>query len=85
MSRFQQRHYEAIAEVLQEVRDRLARQYVNLPEDDWDVSNSRSSADAAINLVEFFLIESFSRDNYLFQPERFRKACVPGANVRARS
>lgn len=38
-----------------------------------------------IDHVVTCMIQEFRRDNYHFMPERFRRACVPGANVKARS
>ena len=31
-----------------------------------------------------FLVEFFASDNFRFDAQRFRRACEPGANVRAR-
>lgn len=74
MSKFQQRHYEAIAEVLQ-----ASTEWV----ESW--SGARPERLATIKLVENQLVSLFSDDNHLFQERRFRAACVPGANVKARS
>jgi len=41
---------------------------------------SRASTDA----VETAFAQLFVRDNPRFDEDRFRRACVPGANVRAR-
>lgn len=46
---------EQIKKALDDARTALAQQYVGLDADDWDVANSRSSADAGINLVELYL------------------------------
>ncbi len=70
MSKFQQRHYEAIAEVMQDVR--------TLQED-------AELSDTCIHMTENLLVDMFLRDNCLFNPSRFRKACTPGANVKART
>jgi hypothetical protein len=72
VTRFQQRHYEAIAEALQEA-ERSARHHEN------------DAVLTGIREVEAALIRLFRSDNCMFQPERFRAACVPGANVRART
>lgn len=34
--------------------------------------------------VEDAFVEFFAADNNAFDPVRFRRACMPGANVRAR-
>jgi hypothetical protein len=69
VTRFQQRHYEAIAEVMQEAkRD----------------ASCEAELDG-IARVEAELVALFRGDNCHFMPERFRAACVPGANVRART
>lgn len=70
MSKFQQRHYEAIAEVMQDARRRTTGYEGN---------------ETIIGKVIDELVDLFRYDNYLFQPERFRQACVPGANVKART
>lgn len=44
-----------IAKAIEDARGALASQYVGLDADDWDVANSRSSAEAALNLVELFI------------------------------
>lgn len=58
-SKFERRHYEAIAEVLRGVRA--------------DISDNMSPA-LVLGKVEAELVRTFSRDNGSFQPERFRKA-----------
>ncbi len=71
MSKFQQRHYEAIAEMMQ---------------DAFELQESHpTDSIIAIQQVENLLTNLFQSDNYQFMPERFRRACVPGANVKART
>lgn len=74
MSKFQQRHYEAIAEVLQ-----ASTEWV----DSW--GGHKDERLATIKLIENQLVSLFADDNNLFQEHRFRRACVPGANVKART
>jgi hypothetical protein len=69
MTMFSQRHYEAIATTMQECR----REFEGLQQ-----------AASVLNFVEAELAALFKSDNVKFKPERFRAACVPGANVRAR-
>jgi hypothetical protein len=40
---------------------------------------------ATLTQVEDLLVSLFKRDNGEFKPDRFRKACQPGNNVRART
>jgi hypothetical protein len=68
VSKFQQRHYEAIAEVVQRVMRRS---------DEVEV--------AGINALQDELANMFRYDNALFDRNRFARACVPGANVKART
>jgi hypothetical protein len=69
MSKFTQQHYRAIAEVMQEAQP--------LPE-------NRAGMDTWEFTVDM-LGQMFTRDDPNFKRERFERACVPGANVRARS
>lgn len=69
-SKFQQRHYEAIAEVMQDARE---------------LTHDADSGRIALNRMENLLVDLFRSDNYNFMPERFRAACQPGANVKART
>jgi hypothetical protein len=69
LSRFAKRHYEAIAEAMQEAK----RYAIN---DDQHKGIDRSISELA---------DTFARDNGSFDRDRFKRACVPGANVRARS
>jgi hypothetical protein len=76
VSRFQTRHYQAIAEVMQ-----AARRHAG----DCETARNMDGQLAGIDRVERELVALFASDNSMFQAERFRRACVPGANVRARS
>ena len=67
MSKFQQRHYEAIAEVIQ-----LAKQ-------------AKPEYQEGMELLQIRLGTMFNDDNYLFNKDRFDRACVPGSNVKART
>lgn len=67
--RFAKRHYEAIATAIQEARRR--------------VEDGDNSHDPIANVVDE-LSWLFKSDNGQFQWDRFKRACVPGANVRAR-
>lgn len=42
-----------------------------------------ASSDASESVVNAF-VELFQGDNERFNEDRFRRACVPGANVRSR-
>ncbi len=74
MSHFAKRHYEAIATVLQDAKtDPVMVHETGKPtRRHWDI------------LVERFA-DMFARDNDMFDRGRFERACVPGANVRART
>jgi len=67
---FAKRHYETIAEAMQQT----------CPEAHWD-KNMRAQFDVTVTA----LCAMFKSDNPQFQSERFRAACEPGNNVRARS
>ncbi len=72
-TKFQQRHYEAIAEVLQESLS-------------WAITDGPSpQMQLGVHMVRNRLTELFEADNPLFDSERFERACQPGANVKARS
>jgi len=66
---FAKRHYETIAEAMQQA----------CPAAHWD-ANKRAQFDVTVTA----LCAMFKSDNPQFQPERFRTACEPGNNVRAR-
>ena len=69
-NRFAKRHYEAIATAIQEAR-RLT---------DY---NGHDNIGLQFAIAE--LSRMFARDNGRFSQDRFECACIPGANVRARS
>jgi len=69
-NRFAKRHYEAIATAIQEAR-RLT---------DY---NGHDNIGVQFAIAE--LSRMFARDNGRFNQDRFECACIPGANVRARS
>jgi hypothetical protein len=77
MTMFQQRHFEAIAQMMQETKpDALANAHMNDREllaaiNQWH--NTRKA-----------LCDLFERHNHNFMKDRFAVACEPGANVRAR-
>jgi hypothetical protein len=73
LSRFSKRHYEAIASALQEA-------YGNI-----DDTIGGDLVRSGINKARNELADTFTRDNAAFNRERFYAACIPGANVRARS
>ena len=70
MSTFAKRHYEAIALVFQ----------AECPGAHWD-PNKRVQWE----LLRDAMATLFRSDNTRFNPERFKRACEPGANVRARN
>lgn len=67
---FSKRHYEAVAEAMQEA----------CPETHWD-PNKRAQWEVTGNR----LCDMFARDNSAFNRARFIAACEPGANVKART
>src|SRR5690349_16188875 len=77
MSTFQKRHYEAIAQALQQAySDALARN----PKGD-----NAAIAAHGVSLAREALADMFQRDNGMLKRSRFANACEPGANVRART
>ena len=68
-NKFAKRHYEAIAKALQDLA--LCA----------DTPDKARHTTLAINIFS----ELLARDNSQFQLGRFERACVPGANVRARN
>jgi hypothetical protein len=66
---FSKRHYEKIAGTIQDCKRDIT-----------DPSGAH-----AIDCVMFELADMFARDNGQFKRDRFERACVPGANVRART
>lgn len=69
MPMFNKRHYEAVAQAIQEA---IA------------VCNDSSQVHGAYRVAKE-LRNIFNRDNPAFKPDRFERACQPGANVRART
>jgi hypothetical protein len=69
-NRFAKRHYEAIATAIQEARKLVDH-------------NGYDNIGVQFAIAE--LSRMFMRDNGRFNRDRFECACVPGANVRARS
>jgi hypothetical protein len=69
MSMFQRRHYEAIARAMQET---YSDADVIAAKTQWLVDRDT-------------LVSVFARDNSNFDADRFRRACIAGNNVRARS
>jgi hypothetical protein len=66
---FSKRHYEKIALVMQDLHDKGSA-----------VHGSTKWQDTVAELADMF-----ARDNGQFKRDRFERACVPGANVRART
>lgn len=73
-SKFQQRHYEALAKVMQDAA----------PPAHYGNGEVNTFAKAQWERTRTKLAEMFSADNARFNVERFERACVPGANVKAR-
>ena len=65
-NKFAKRHYEAIAQAMQDARRRA------------------NGSNDPIAVVVDELADTFASDNGMFKRERFKRACEPGANVRAR-
>ena len=74
---FQQRHFEAIAEVCQEIT-RYAHSC------GFDSMEDRPTGKQVALYAEQALTNLFARSNGMFNRERFARACVPGANVKNR-
>ena len=70
-NKFAKRHYEAIALAMQSAKK--------------DAYFRGDEACIAINVAIQCLADAFTADNGQFKRDRFERACVPGANVRARS
>jgi len=66
---FSKRHYEAIAEAIQEAKRQAVTENEQL----------------GVATVMHELANTFARDNGQFNKGRFVAACEPGANVRART
>lgn len=73
MAKFQKRHYEAIAEALQE-----AFRYAERLED------PSGKQRVGVDIARRYIADALGRDNADFKKGRFIAACEPGANVRAR-
>ena len=73
LSHFYKRHYEAIALAMQDAH----------PQE--HPLNDSVQARSAWDDVRQAIADLFAGDNGQFQRDRFIRACVPGANVRARS
>ena len=69
VTKFQQRHYEAIASVLQQIRTEATT---------WDSAFGREVLGGVPFIVQR-LSEMFMVDNPRFDRGRFARACVPGA------
>jgi hypothetical protein len=69
-SKFAKRHYEAIAAEMQILHQ---------------VWSGNPDTEQCVEDVVNTLAHAFKRDNFGFDSERFKRACLPGANVRARS
>lgn len=67
---FKKRHYELLATIMQEA----------YPEAHWDANKRAQWA-----VTRDRMVEHLKRDNTDFKAERFKAACVPGSNVRART
>ena len=76
MSHFAKRHYEAIAEAIQ-----WAKKDVLFKEPD---SSHKDMLDG-IDLLRDHLVDMFKSDNGQFDKERFKFACEPGRNIKART
>lgn len=75
MSKYAKRHYEDFARIMQEMRPHEA-----------GPMTPQYSAQLELWLrMRNEIAAMFAGDNGLFKRERFMDACVPGANVRARS
>ena len=71
-SMFNKRHYEAIATTMQRAHPRGDEPSLDILSLQW-----RLTVEELSNM--------FGADNELFKRERFEQACVPGANVKART
>ena len=70
---FSKRHYEAIALVLQDAAH-----------DPIMVHETGKRTKTHLDLLVTRFVDLFARDNPQFKRDRFERACVPGANVKAR-
>jgi hypothetical protein len=76
MPNFSKRHYEAIALAMQSARPKRSDYFTNV---------AYVNACAQWTTTRAALSHTLAADNHLFQRGRFEAACLPGANVRARS
>lgn len=78
MARFSKRHYEMVAQAMQESspapqhHNSTALALYKIRREQWELTRDQ-------------LAYVFARDNGAFKSDRFAKACEYGANVRARS
>lgn len=79
---FHKRHYERVAEAIQEARRSTA---ATIDSSIGPNDLVHTAAEIAITRVVRELADVFAGDNSQFRRERFITACVPGNNVRARS
>lgn len=70
-SMFQQRHFEAMAQMMQDNYPRKGDKVL--------------THEAYWQQIVSALVSEFARANVHFDEARFRAACMPGANVRARN
>jgi hypothetical protein len=77
MAQFSKRHYQAIAQVMQD--SRIEQEQFGLHD-----SKQQSAVNDAMEVVCDELADMFFDDNPLFKRDLFMQACQPGANVRAR-
>jgi hypothetical protein len=77
MTQFHKRHYERVAEAMQEATRRIEAM------DGGDALKTQRGVALATAINE--LADVFAGDNGSFKRDRFLRACIPGANVRARS
>ena len=86
MSKFQQHHYEAIADILQRAKREAGWEPCFADGKPRYSDNSPVGRQIkGVEIVENFLAGYFNYDNGLFDRGRFERDCQPGANVRARS
>lgn len=81
MSKFQQRHFEAIAEVMQEA-GRLNINFAHEAHSGRVEAEFSRGFDAAVDYICSQLSNAFKRNYPNFDAGRFERACVPRANVR---
>lgn len=77
MARFSKRHYEMVAQAMQD-----SSPAINVDYEDRAVTAARR---VQWEITVAHLAEVFARDNAAFNTDRFLRACEYGANVKARS